>query len=298
MLRRPEQLLRRRQLHNLACIHHRHPIANPRHNPEIMRHKNHPEPMFPLQILQQPQILRLNRNIQRSRRLIRNQHPRLRRQRNRPHNPLPHPPAHLMRIVPRPRFRRRYPHPPQQPLHPLPQTLPRQTQMIMRPLPHLLPHIKHRIQRSHRILQHHRHLPTPHPLHLPPRQPQQIPPPQPHLPTHNPPRRLRHQPQQRQTSNALSRPRLPYQPQSLPRLQRKTHPIHCLNHPPPRIKKGPQLPHLQPPARTGVSNARQTRSRRIVRSRQSKHNPRKIGASPALVNSDLRHPMSFVGAEN
>ena len=86
-------------LHHAACIHHSDMITHPRHDTEIMGDEDDGEAGFGLDILQQLQILRLNRDVERGRRFIRNQHLGVRAECYGPHHALFHATGHLVRVV-------------------------------------------------------------------------------------------------------------------------------------------------------------------------------------------------------
>ena len=68
--RRGVELLGRRQLHDAAQIHHGDPVADVLHDREIMRDEQVGKPQVLLQIVQQVEHLRLDRDIQRAHRLV------------------------------------------------------------------------------------------------------------------------------------------------------------------------------------------------------------------------------------
>ncbi len=70
-----------------------------RDDAEIVRDEDDRHPQLALQLLEQLEDLRLNRHVERRRRLVGDQHGRLARQRHRDHHALAHAARHLMRIL-------------------------------------------------------------------------------------------------------------------------------------------------------------------------------------------------------
>ena len=68
-----EELARRRLLENLSRVHHYDVIGHPGDDAQIVRDENDARARLLLQILYQLKNLRLNRHIERSRRLVGNQ---------------------------------------------------------------------------------------------------------------------------------------------------------------------------------------------------------------------------------
>ena len=71
MLRIVEYRANIRMLHDAPGVHHRHPIAHLGDDAEVVRDEHYRHARIFLKVFQQSQILRLNRNIQRSGRLVR-----------------------------------------------------------------------------------------------------------------------------------------------------------------------------------------------------------------------------------
>ena len=85
--------------YHLAHIHHRHPVADMGYYAHIMRLKQIGQTQVMLEILQQIQDLRLDRNVQGRDRFIAHQEPGAWRQRARQANPLALATAEGMRIA-------------------------------------------------------------------------------------------------------------------------------------------------------------------------------------------------------
>jgi hypothetical protein len=58
--------------YDLSCVEHANPITHRRHHAKIMSDENHSHAKFALQLLQQIQILSLDRDIQRGGGLVGN----------------------------------------------------------------------------------------------------------------------------------------------------------------------------------------------------------------------------------
>ena len=99
MSRLAEQVLRLRNLHHHAGIHHHHTVAKLRHNAQIMRDVQNAHAQLLLQFADQLQNLRLNGGIQRGDGLICDQQAGVGTQRHGDHYALAHAAGQLMRIV-------------------------------------------------------------------------------------------------------------------------------------------------------------------------------------------------------
>lgn len=88
---RVEHARHRTLLHHPAEIHHHDPVAEAAHHGQVMTDEQQRQAQARAQVGQQGQDLRLNRNIQRRHRLIRDQKLGTRRQRPRDPHPLPLP---------------------------------------------------------------------------------------------------------------------------------------------------------------------------------------------------------------
>jgi len=254
MLRPLKQTLHGPLLHDLTPLHHRHPIRHLRHNRQVVRDEQHRQPMLPPQPIQQRQNLRLHCNIQRRRRLIRDQQPWPVHNRHRDQNPLPLPPGKLVRIILRPPLHPRQTCPPKSHLlhrrkNLRPHGSTRLTRM-MRPdrLCDLRPHRHHRIQRRHRLLKDHRNLPPTSPPHRRLRKPGQVFPVK--IDASRNPRSARQKPQNCQRSSRFPRPRLSHQPQRLARTDMKRNTPYCLV----LAERDRQILHIQQRCRVHASN--------------------------------------------
>src|SRR5579872_1554809 len=89
------------RLHDPARVHHHDAVAQLRDDAEIMSDVQHRETEVLLQLLQQPKELRLNRDIERSCRLVGDEQTWSRGRRHGGAHALPHTAAELMWIIPR-----------------------------------------------------------------------------------------------------------------------------------------------------------------------------------------------------
>ena len=103
--RRFQDLPQRRHLDDVPGVHHRHPVAELRHHPQVVRNQDHRAGPLALQTLQQVDDLRLDRHVQRRGRLVGQQQRRFQRQRDGDDDPLLHPPGELVRIMIQPLLR-------------------------------------------------------------------------------------------------------------------------------------------------------------------------------------------------
>ena len=99
MLRRLEDLPHRAAFDDAACIHHRHAVAHASDDAEIMGDEQDRHAGLGLQALKQFQVLKLDRDVERSRRLIGDQHPWLAADGDGAHHALLHATAQLVRIL-------------------------------------------------------------------------------------------------------------------------------------------------------------------------------------------------------
>ena len=99
VLRRTEKLGGAGHLDDLPGVHQRHPLRHAGHHRQIVRDQEQAHALLALQLLEQFQDLRLDRDIERGGRLIGHQKSRLGRQGDGDHHPLLLPTAHAKRVV-------------------------------------------------------------------------------------------------------------------------------------------------------------------------------------------------------
>src|SRR2546426_3713062 len=82
-------------------VHHADAVAHLRDDPEVVRDDQNARTEGRLHVLDQLEDLRLDRDVERRRRLVRDQETRVTRERDRDHGPLLHAPAQFVRVLPR-----------------------------------------------------------------------------------------------------------------------------------------------------------------------------------------------------
>ena len=114
MARKAEELLRVAGLDEHPGIHHVHALAHPGNDTEVVCDQDQGCVLLGYELAQEIQDLRLDRDVERSCGLIRDQQFRLAGKGHRDHRPLAHPPRELMRVVVDSGLRARDTHPRQQ----------------------------------------------------------------------------------------------------------------------------------------------------------------------------------------
>ena len=99
VLRVAEDVLDRALLDDLAALHHADPVGDAAHDAQVVADEQHRQPFVALEFGQKVQDLRLDRHVERRRRLVRDQKLGPVRQRHRDHHPLPLPARKLVRVV-------------------------------------------------------------------------------------------------------------------------------------------------------------------------------------------------------
>jgi hypothetical protein len=158
--RRAEQLLGRTGLHEHAAVHHVDALAHPGDDAEVVRDEDQRRVLLRNEFAQQIQNLRLDRDVERSRRLVGDQELRLTGERHRDHRPLPHAARELMRVVTEARVRLRNSDTVEELCRPRVCSLAGHVEVRLERLPDLTSDRQHGIQRRHRILEDHRDLAT------------------------------------------------------------------------------------------------------------------------------------------
>ena len=164
----PVEAVGRPVFHQLADVHHRHPIAEVVHDRQVVGDEQEGESQLALQVAQQANDLRLHRNVERGNRLVAHHELRLQAQRPGDADALPLAARELVRIAVQVvaahahRFHQR--------LYPLLAVRELVDQQV---LAHHLAHRHARVQRRERILEDHLH-PAPHLEHALARQCQQV----------------------------------------------------------------------------------------------------------------------------
>ena len=221
-----EERIHRQLLHDPAGVHDRHPVTDPRQGAQVVGDVDDGEVRLPLELLQEPQVLGLDGDVQRRGGLVGDEDPRAGGDGRGPHHPLAHAAAELMRVVSQPRLRRGDPHEAQQLRDPLPEARPRHDAVDPQRLRHLVADGEHRVQGAQGILEDHGDLAAPDPAHFLLRYLQQVPSPEQHLARDDAPGRPRHQAQDGEAGHALAAARLPQEPQRLPLVQGERDAVH------------------------------------------------------------------------
>ena len=106
VLRRSEHLVDRPALHRLAVPHHHHAIRHARDHAHVVRDQHQPGLRLALQLVHQVEHLRLHRDVERRRRLVRQQQRRLAQHGRCDHHPLAHAAGQFVRklVQPPPRL--------------------------------------------------------------------------------------------------------------------------------------------------------------------------------------------------
>ena len=100
-----ENVAGRTPLDDLAVLHYADPVGDPPHDAEIVRDEQHRHAEVALELRQKLEDLRLDRDVERRRRLVRDQEVGPVRQRHRDHDALPLPARELMGIGGQPALR-------------------------------------------------------------------------------------------------------------------------------------------------------------------------------------------------
>ena len=166
MAGRAEDLADRTVLDRLAGVHDHDVIAHLGHDAQIVGDEDQPDAGVVLEIFQQIEILRLNRDIEAGGRLIGDDHLRAGRQSNGPRDALPHTPGHLVGILPHTHLRRGDTHRGEQLTDPRLERCAAQMAVVVGGFSNLVLDGEERVQRRHWILQDHGDLVAAHRLHL------------------------------------------------------------------------------------------------------------------------------------
>ena len=166
MPHRPEQLVRARALDDLAGVHHHDPVGPGRDHAEVVRDQDHGHLQVPAQRVEQVEDLRLDRHVQRGRRLVRDEQLRRAGQRHRDHHALAQAAGELVRVGGEPLGGTRHADELEHLAGLDQRLLARHVAVQPDGLGDLLPHRPRRVQRRQRILEDHRDVVAAHLLHL------------------------------------------------------------------------------------------------------------------------------------
>src|SRR5262245_35815968 len=234
-----EQLLHRRLLDDLAGVHHRHPIAHLRDDAQVVRHEDQRHAGLALDVLEQVQVLRLDRHVEVGGGLVGDDQAWPAGKRDRADDALAHAAAHLVRIVAHPPLGRRDPYGLQEVLHAGSQRSPSELLMEKRGLGDLPEDREERVQRRHRVLEDHCDPPPAHAAQLALALLRQLL----ALEAGGP----RQEADDRQTRRCLAAPRFPDEPERLAGAEREAHTVHRLDdaRPAEREEVCPKAGHFQ-----------------------------------------------------
>ena len=153
-----EQLVHRRLLDLPSRVHHEHAVGDVGDDAEVVRDEDDrgAEPLA--DVAHQVEDARLDRHVERRRRLVRDEHLRVAGQRHRDHHALPHAAGELVRILAHAAFGRRDADELEQLHRAAVGRLARQIEMPLQHLGDLPPDPESRVERRHRLLEHERDL--------------------------------------------------------------------------------------------------------------------------------------------
>src|SRR5262245_52516900 len=228
VLRIVEQLLHRCLLDDLAGVHHGHAIAHLGDDAEVVRHEDQRHTGLALDVLEQVEVLRLDRHVEVGGGLVGDDQARAAGERDRADDALAHAAAHLVGIVAHPPLGRRNPDGLQQVLHARPQRPAPQLLMEERGLGDLPEDREKRVQRSHRILEDHGDPPPAHAAQLAPALARQLFALEAHAAAHDAcgPRQ---EADDRETGRRLAAARLADEPERLAFTEREAHAVYRLD---------------------------------------------------------------------
>ena len=153
MLGRGENFLGRAALHDLAVLHHAGAVRHLAHDAEIVRDEQHRHMQLALQVLQKVEDLRLDRHVERGRRLVGDEQIGLVRERHGDHHALALAARKLVRVGGKPVLRVADADFLQKLQRPLPRRAVRHAAMDFQDLAHLHLDRMQRIERGHRLLE-------------------------------------------------------------------------------------------------------------------------------------------------
>ena len=224
-----EELLRPRLLDELARVHDGDIISGLGNDAHVVGDDDHPHLVLTTEVLEQVEDLRLNGHVEGRGRLVGDQQLRVARDCDRDHHALPHPAREPVRVVVESLGRPRNLHLFKELDGTLSRIVLRVAEMSIEHLGDLRLDPQRRVQRRHRILEDHRHLPAPDVLELPLGQRRQIAPLEGHRALDDAGRGLRDQTHQRQRGHRFPTARLAHDPERLPCFDREADAVDGLD---------------------------------------------------------------------
>ncbi len=156
-----EQRPGRRVLDDLARVHHCGVVGPTGDDAEVVGHQNHGHEALALLRLQEVEDLRLHGHVERGGGLVGEEQSGTARQRDRNHDPLAHPAGELVRILAQPAFRLGNAYRLEERERRLVGVVLGDIEVVAERLGDLVADAHYRVERCHRVLEHHRHLGAP-----------------------------------------------------------------------------------------------------------------------------------------
>ena len=216
-------------LDDLAGIHHVDPIGVARHHAQIVGDDDEGDAEAPGQILHQFENLRLDRHVERRRRLVGDDQLGLAAQRHGDHHPLAHAAAEMVGILFQPPLGIGNSDHAQQLHRPRVGFLALDAHMMFECFGDLTPDGEHRIERRHRLLEYHGDVGAPHLADFHVAQLQEIPAHEEDLAADDLARRIGNETEDRKGAHRLAAARLADDADRLPLLDVVRHPVHRLD---------------------------------------------------------------------
>src|SRR3990172_4059314 len=211
-----EEVARLRDLDDAPRVHDRHPVGELRYHPEVVGDQQDRHPLLLAHLPEEGEDPGLDGDVERRGGLVGDEERRLEGKRHRDHRPLPHPPAQLVRVLPRPPLRVRHLHPPQ-PVHgPRGGLRPPAGAMGGEYLGDLVSDGKNGVERCHRLLEDHGDLLPAYLAHPVLGEGKQVPPAEKHPSPLDGGGRRGKKLQEGEGRHRLAAPRFPHQAQRLP----------------------------------------------------------------------------------
>jgi hypothetical protein len=162
-----EQLERGRLLHDLAGVHDRHVVRRLRHDTHVVGDEEHRHPALAAQVVEQVEHLRLHGDVERGRRLVGDEQPRLAGDRHGDAYALAHAAGKTVRVVVEALERARDADLGEQLARPPARGAALEAEVALQDLDDLRPDRERRVERGHRVLEDHPDLAPAHVLELP-----------------------------------------------------------------------------------------------------------------------------------